>query len=39
MVAFTKMRTNRGDRFKNLESRKYQILMEVDKLNLTKIGE
>lgn len=39
MFAFEKWRMVRGNRAKALEIKKYNFLMEVDKLNLIKIGE
>jgi hypothetical protein len=39
MFAFEKWRMVRGNRCKALEIKKYNFLMEVDKLNLATIGE
>jgi len=39
MFAFEKWRMVRGNRSKTLEIKKYNFLLEVDKLNLVQIGE
>lgn len=39
MFAFEKWRMVRGNRTKVLENKKYNFLIEIDKLNLIQIGE
>jgi hypothetical protein len=39
MFAFEKWKMVRGNRNKTLENKKYNFLLEIDKLNLLTIGE